>query len=343
MSGETGGWQGDAAKSEDHLRLTADENRLVTQRWEAAREARGRLDGIMADVQERSAVSHGGKLEGLDYSLKGLDSFRRKVAVAVGRGKDAEKVCDKVDDLNRYTLTFEAEGYTEGVQRTYAQLRERGYEPTSETNTWEDPVYKGVNTSWQHPETREKFELQFHTPESFKAKSENHELYELARSGTFEKFNTARKPAQSEAYQEASDLLQNERYASVRIPPRVEELRERKVRATLNPAVDPEIVQKVRQMETDLRAQHAAAAGPGPERTSALTPDLNQPDVNQERTRANSLGGGLEESLRSEGPGLRERLAAKAAETPRAQRKAPGTPALDPLPSQSRGQGPSLK
>ncbi|MFE0046660.1 hypothetical protein [Streptomyces albireticuli] len=338
MSGATGGWQGDAAKSEDHLRLTADENRLVTQRWEAAREARGRLDGIMAGVQERSAVSHGGKLEGLEHSLKGLDSFRRKVAVAVGRGKDAEKVCDKVDDLNRYTLTFEAEGYTEGVQRTYAQLRERGYEPTSETNTWEDPVYKGVNTSWRHPETREKFELQFHTPESFKAKSDNHELYELARSGTFEKFNTARKPTQSEAYQEASDLLQNERYADVRIPPRVTELRERKVRATLNPAVDPEIVREVRQMESDLRERHAAAAGPEP-----VPAPGRAPDQNQERARANGLGGDLGESLRSEGPGLRERLAAKAAEAPAHQRKSPAMPVPDPLPAQSRGRGPSLK
>ncbi|MBB5121366.1 hypothetical protein AF335_13500 [Streptomyces eurocidicus] len=339
MSGDTGGWQGDAAKSEDHLRLTADENRLVTQRWEAAREARGRLDGIMGDVQERSAASHGGKLEGLDYSLKGLDSFRRKVAVAVGRGKDAEKVVDKVDDLNRYTLTFEAEGYTEGVQRTYAQLRERGYEPASETNTWEDPVYKGVNTSWRHPETREKFELQFHTPESFQAKSDNHELYELARSGSFEKFNTKQRPTQSEAYQEASDLLQNERYAGVRIPPRVAELRERKVRATLNPAVDPEIVENVRRMEADLRAEHAAvAAGHTPERTPGPAPDANR-----EQVRASSLGAGLGDSLRSEGPGLRERLAAKAAEAPGPLRKAPESTVPDPLPNQSRGRGPSLK
>ncbi|WKK20911.1 hypothetical protein QZH56_18605 [Streptomyces olivoreticuli] len=315
---DTGAWRGSKEKAEDHLELSSEENRLVTSRWEAAKEARGRLDGIMAGVEERSA-SQGGKLEGLDYSLKGLDSFRRKVAVAVARGRKAEREVQKVDDLNRYTLTFDADTYVQGTQQTYAELRAQGFEPVSEQNTWEDPVYKGVNTAWENRETEEKFELQFHTPESFQAKSENHELYELARSGTFEQFNSEKDPKRSESYQEASDLLQNERYENVRVPPGVEELEKRTVRATLNPDVDPEVVEHVRQMEADLRATHAAAAKAAEPQQSA---------------------DGLGESLGTGGPGLRDRLAAKTG--PVRQSNARSAPAADPLPTQSRGRGRSM-
>ncbi|MEU5424059.1 hypothetical protein AB0H73_00400 [Streptomyces olivoreticuli] len=322
MSGsDVGAWQGSKEKSEDHLTLTADQNRQVTARWEAAEKARGRLDGIMSGIEQRSA-SHGGRLEGLEYSLKGVDSFRRKAAVAAKRDGDVEDICENVEDLNRYTLTFDAENYVRGTKQTYAELRARGYEPISEHNTWEDPVYKGVNTSWEHPETEEKFELQFHTPESFKAKSDNHELYELARSGKFEDFNTEMEPKRSEAYQEASDLLQNERYENVRVPPGVEELDNRKIRATLNPNVDPEVVEHVRRMETDLRATHAAAA-------EAVEPQ--QPAI--------GLGNGLGESLETGGPGLRDRLAAKAGSVrPSNAQSAPAAP----LPTQSRGRGRSM-
>ncbi|MFI1798313.1 hypothetical protein ACH427_13315 [Streptomyces sp. NPDC020379] len=322
MSGsDVGAWQGAKEKSEDHLKLTPEQNRLVTARWEAAQEARGRLDGIMRGIEDRS-VSRGGKLEGLENSLKGLDSFRRKAAVEVKRnGGDAQEVCEDVDDLNRYTLTFEADAYVEGTNQAYAELRSRGYETLSETNTWEDPVYKGVNTTWQHPETEEKFELQFHTPESFAAKSENHELYELTRSGKFEQIGAGDKEL-AKSYKEAADLLQNERYANVRIPPGAEELREPLVRAKLNPDVDPEIVKEVRGMEADLRAIHEAAA------------------VQRNEQRQSALPGtALEESLQKEGPGLRNRLATK---TESKQQSRTTAPTADPLPAQSRGRGPAL-
>ncbi|MHA7957166.1 hypothetical protein ACX9I7_05335 [Streptomyces sp. L500] len=325
MSGsDVGAWQGSAEKAEDHLKLTADQNRLITARWEAAKEARGRLDGIMQGIEHQSA-ERGGRLEGLEHSLKGLDSFRRKAAVTVKRnGGDAQEVCEEVDDLNRYTLTFEADEYVQGTKQAYAELRERGFETVSEYNTWEDPVYKGVNTAWEHPETKEKFELQFHTPESFKAKSDNHELYELARSGKFEEFNTKKDPKRSEAYQEASDLLQNERYENVRIPPGVEELNERKIRATLNPELDPEVIEHVRRMEADLKATHAAEA--------AAKAQQHQP--------ASSLANGLGESLDTGGPGLRDRLGTRA-EQPQLRTEARPTVA-DPVPTQSRGRGRSM-
>ncbi|WKU45697.1 hypothetical protein Q3V23_17465 [Streptomyces sp. VNUA116] len=318
-----GGWQGDEAKSEQHLKLSAEDNRTVTQFWERAAAARGELDNTMKGLETQSAA-RGGKLEGLQYSLKGLDSLRRKVAVPTQRGASAEDVCAEVDDLNRYTLTFETDNYVQGAKETYERLREQGYEPLSESNTWQDPVYKGLNTTWQHTEREERFELQFHTPESFAAKSENHELYELARGGSFDQKNTKEQPNRSTAYYQASDLLQNERYANVRIPEGVDELGKVKVRATLNPQVSPEVVAEVRQMEADLKATHAEAAA----RARA-------------EAEAKSVGLEMDDPLQSEKQDLKNRLAANAS-TPESTRKAAEAPYRDPVPRQSHSRGPSL-
>ena len=50
-------------------------------------------------------------------------------------------------------------------------------------NTWnnEDEMYKGINITIKNP-NGQKFELQFHTEESFNLKNnENHEIYEKTR------------------------------------------------------------------------------------------------------------------------------------------------------------------
>jgi len=49
-------------------------------------------------------------------------------------------------------------------------------------NSWGDPEYKGINTRWVTPEGQ-RFEVQFHTPESYHAKQEiTHEAYERIRN-----------------------------------------------------------------------------------------------------------------------------------------------------------------
>lgn len=48
-------------------------------------------------------------------------------------------------------------------------------------NTWDSDGYKGINTTWRDPGTGKLFELQFHTPESFYAKTASHDIYERLR------------------------------------------------------------------------------------------------------------------------------------------------------------------
>ncbi len=48
-------------------------------------------------------------------------------------------------------------------------------------NSWTDPEYKGINTRWVNPEGQ-RFEVQFHTAESFHAKHQvTHVAYERIR------------------------------------------------------------------------------------------------------------------------------------------------------------------
>jgi hypothetical protein len=48
-------------------------------------------------------------------------------------------------------------------------------------NSWESSQYKGINTQWRTAEGQ-KFEVQFHTAESFEAKQLTHGAYERLRN-----------------------------------------------------------------------------------------------------------------------------------------------------------------
>ncbi|MEU1675084.1 hypothetical protein ABZ752_24130 [Streptomyces roseifaciens] len=319
MSGQTGAWEGEGYS------LSPEQNRVVTERWERAAAARDRMDAMMKDVQQETAQSHGGELQGLEYSLKDVDSFRRKAATALEEHDiPVEKTARKVNDLNRYTLTFEPDSYTEGVEQTYERLRESGYEPTAEKNTWQDPVYKGVNTTWQHTESEEKFELQFHTPDSFKAKMENHELYEISRGNEINELAAGDKRL-AKSYLDAANHLQNERYKNVKVPPGQERIGEQKIWAKLDPDVPREHVELIRQKEAEKLAENAVKA----QAKAAAKAQAEQALLGLD-------GPGLGETQ-----GLRNRLATKpAAEEPRQKTTAPR---IDPVPTQSQSRGPVVR
>ncbi|MEV4921732.1 hypothetical protein [Streptomyces roseoverticillatus] len=318
MTEPTGGWKGEGYE------LSPEQNRVVTERWEQAAAARDRMDAMMKDVQQETAQSHGGKLEGLQYSLKDVESFRRKAAAAVEeKNVPVEKTARKVNDLNRYTLTFEPDSYTEGVERTYERLREQGYEPTAEKNTWQDPVYKGVNTTWRHTQSEEKFELQFHTPDSFKAKMENHELYEISRSNDIDELAKGDEEL-AKSYLDAANHLQNERYKNVRIPPGQERIGEQLIRDELNPRVPAEHVELIRRKEAEKRAENEAKA-------------LAKAEAKKLAEQASLQ---LDQPAQAASRGLSDRLSASAA--PQRPRQTTEAPRVDPLRAQSRGRGPSL-
>ncbi|MCL2777975.1 MAG: hypothetical protein FWD73_08220, partial [Polyangiaceae bacterium] len=119
------------------------------------------------------AKENGGKMEGLDYRLKSHESLSRKLADEPGK---------PVNDALRYTQIYESKNLGAGAKNVMASMENNGYKKVAVNNTFQDGVpYKGINTVWETP-SGTRFEVQFHTPESFDIKQNvNHSLYEQGR------------------------------------------------------------------------------------------------------------------------------------------------------------------
>src|SRR6516162_11062269 len=78
-------------------------------------------------------------------------------------------------------MLFSARGLHQGLLRHEGTVESRGHEMYYSKNYWADPEYKGINTRWVTPEGQ-RFEVQFHTPDSFHAKHQvTHLAYERIR------------------------------------------------------------------------------------------------------------------------------------------------------------------
>jgi len=139
---------------------------------------------ISADIQTIAKENtYGGWLEGFDRRIKGDDRLKEKIAaqVAAESDKASSVILQKIPDAVRFTLCFEPASYTQGYYDIKARLEDRGHEVYQSTNYWADSEYKGINTRWATQEGQ-RFEVQFHTPESFHAKQYvTHIAYERLR------------------------------------------------------------------------------------------------------------------------------------------------------------------
>jgi hypothetical protein len=121
---------------------------------------------------------HSGWLAGFKHRLKGEDRLCEKIAEAleVEPQLTAAGALREIPDAIRYTYCFEPENYTRGYYDIKERYERRGHEMYYSQNHWTNPEYKGINTRWVTPEGQ-RFEVQFHTPESFHAK---HQVTHLA-------------------------------------------------------------------------------------------------------------------------------------------------------------------
>jgi hypothetical protein len=139
--------------------------------------------------QMRQAASDnvcGGWLEGLKHSLKGEDRLKEKIAEllhASARGATPAQIVRDIPDAIRYTFCFEPSTYTEGCRDIKQRLETNGFRLIYSKNYWHDDAeYKGINSRWVTAEG-ERFEVQFHTPDSFHAKDKiTHRAYERTRN-----------------------------------------------------------------------------------------------------------------------------------------------------------------
>jgi hypothetical protein len=137
----------------------------------------------MGEAERQNAS--GGWLAGLEYRRKGEDRLKEKIAEKVEHepGRTPAGVVREINDAVRYTFCFDREHYAGGYWDVKQRLEAREYTMIYSKNHWrDDPEYKGINTRWISPEGQ-RFEVQFHTPESFHAKQQvTHRCYERLRN-----------------------------------------------------------------------------------------------------------------------------------------------------------------
>ena len=143
---------------------------------------------ITADLQNiATAVS--AEFVGLRNKFKTEESLTRKlVDKSFGDSQKLWQAAKTINDVLRYTFVLPFEIYAKGFHRTIKELRRTGYRiPEYKIwNAWhnvgsdKDRGYRGINIT-AISSKRQKFELQFHTEESFQLKTETHFLYEESR------------------------------------------------------------------------------------------------------------------------------------------------------------------
>ncbi|WP_313132629.1 minor capsid protein [Anaerocolumna sp.] len=132
---------------------------------------------ISAQVK-KVAETTGMDTMGIEYRIKTKESFLEKVRKNFNPdGNEYE-----IKDIIRYTLGAGADNLSDKTLKVIDKFEQEGYNTIRIKNTWgPDSSYNGINTFIKAP-NGQVFEMQYHTPESFKLKNgELHKLYEKQR------------------------------------------------------------------------------------------------------------------------------------------------------------------
>jgi hypothetical protein len=136
---------------------------------------------VTAALHQVTAVSRG-RLVGLDHRLKQPDSYKRKLATAyASTGEPLPRLLANAQDAVRYSVVIDDAHYVRGVADIAAALERRGFHAGPPHNAWFGPRYRGLNSTWLDPTTGTAFEVQFHTPASWRVTRQTHGLYEEFR------------------------------------------------------------------------------------------------------------------------------------------------------------------
>lgn len=150
-------------------------------------QAKANEPSITQDLKTIAKLTNA-KVVGLENKLKSEKSLTRKLGDLTEKlNIPIDKIAKFNNDALRYTFVFKTENYGAGFAETIVRLKKKGYEVSKMWNAWrnqgreEDSGYRGLNVTLKSSQSQ-KFELQFHTAESFRLKTETHALYEEFRN-----------------------------------------------------------------------------------------------------------------------------------------------------------------
>jgi hypothetical protein len=168
--------------------LAPEQSRAADQGLAKCRDAEGRdSNGNYGDYGLTSAMrrieaqlEHGHLIKDTEkFALKDPDRFKEKLADMIKDEPDkpVEQLVDDIHDGIRYTFIFAQGEYVSALKRTANALEQHGFELGVRKNTWGKDEYRAVNTRWRDGDSGQRFEVQFHTEESWQAKQDTHEAY----------------------------------------------------------------------------------------------------------------------------------------------------------------------
>ena len=165
----------------EHRRLDPEQNTEATKAHADLADEADRH--ILPALRRIEAADPDRQLAGLEHMVKGEDRLKEKLAdvMLVETHLTPRQALDKIPDAVRFTLTYSAERYTEGVLGDVDRLKAEGFELVKLRNVWHSDQYKGINSQWRRSETGTRIEMQFHTPESLDSKELTHGAYERLR------------------------------------------------------------------------------------------------------------------------------------------------------------------
>ncbi len=145
-----------------------------------AREAEPEITARLAKTAEKS----GATMVGLRYKFKTRASLTDKILRdCASGGLTPSEAAGNIRDVLRYTFEIPDDTYSGAVEATRKALAKQGDKVSAFKNFWQGPPggYRGINVQMLS-KSGQPFELQFHTPRSFKVKQkEVHADYELVR------------------------------------------------------------------------------------------------------------------------------------------------------------------
>jgi hypothetical protein len=131
--------------------------------------------------QIEGQLAHGHLVQDTEkFALKDPDRFKEKLADDIARNPDKScyELANEIHDSIRYTFIFSYEAYSDAMLDAQGRIEATGYELEVRRNSWSSEEYKGINSRWLDPASGKRFEIQFHTQESWDAKQQTHKAYE---------------------------------------------------------------------------------------------------------------------------------------------------------------------
>ena len=180
----TTGCQRDTEESEplksETVTVAAQLQAVATQMNISARD----LETTVTPLLQKLSAQHLGRMRGLKHRLKTLSSAVRKLTKEHKEHPALSPNELKISDMLRYTIEISDTPpghHVKAIHETLRALEAVGFKVVKVKNYWpRGDNYSGVNSVIKSAEGFE-WELQFHTPASYKEKSKSHVTYQLLR------------------------------------------------------------------------------------------------------------------------------------------------------------------